>query len=160
MDFFLEGSNQMRFEKDINTLEETQTLAMRLAELVEPQYTITLEGDLGAGKTTFTQSFAKGLGVKRTVNSPTFTIMKQYVGRIPFNHLDVYRLEDSDEDLGWEEIFYGDAVTVVEWAHLIQEDLPEERLAIEITRIDETKRKFVLKPIGEKYIRLCEELLK
>lgn len=97
----------MRFEKDINTLEETQTLAMRLAELVEPQYTITLEGDLGAGKTTFTQSFAKGLGVKRTVNSPTFTIMKQYVGRIPFNHLDVYRLEDSDEDLGWEEIFMG-----------------------------------------------------
>lgn len=160
MDFFVEGSNQMIFEKDINTLEETQAFAMRLAELVEPQYTITLEGDLGAGKTTFTQSFAKGLGVKRTVNSPTFTIMKQYVGRIPLNHLDVYRLEDSDEDLGWEEIFYGDAVTVVEWAHLIQEDLPEERLAIEITRIDETKRKFVLKPIGEKYVRLCEELLK
>lgn len=150
----------MIFEKDINTLEETQSLAMKLAELVEPQYTITLEGDLGAGKTTFTQSFAKGLGIKRTVNSPTFTIMKQYVGRIPLNHLDVYRLEDSDEDLGWEEIFYGDAVTVVEWAHLIQEDLPEERLAIEITRIDETKRKFVLKPIGEKYVRLCEELLK
>lgn len=150
----------MIFEKDINTLEETQALAMRLAELVELQYTITLEGDLGAGKTTFTQSFAKGLGVKRTVNSPTFTIMKQYVGRIPLNHLDVYRLEDSDEDLGWEEIFYGDAVTVVEWAHLIQEDLPEERLAIEIIRIDETKRKFVLKPIGEKYVRLCKELLK
>ena len=150
----------MIFEKDINTLEETQVLAMRLAELVEQQYTITLEGDLGAGKTTFTQSFAKGLGVKRTVNSPTFTIMKQYIGRIPLNHLDVYRLEDSDEDLGWEEIFYGDAVTVVEWAHLIHEDLPEERLAIEITRIDETKRKFVLKPIGEKYVRLCEELFK
>ncbi|MER2030936.1 MAG: tRNA (adenosine(37)-N6)-threonylcarbamoyltransferase complex ATPase subunit type 1 TsaE [Solibacillus sp.] len=150
----------MIFEKDINTLEETQALAMRLAELVEQQYTITLEGDLGAGKTTFTQSFAKGLGVKRTVNSPTFTIMKQYIGRIPLNHLDVYRLEDSDEDLGWEEIFYGDAVTVVEWAHLIHEDLPEERLAIEITRIDETKRKFVLKPIGEKYVRLCEELFK
>ena len=160
MDFFVEGSNQMIFEKDINTLEETQALAMRLAELVEQQYTITLEGDLGAGKTTFTQSFAKGLGVKRTVNSPTFTIMKQYIGRIPLNHLDVYRLEDSDEDLGWEEIFYGDAVTVVEWAHLINEDLPEERLAIEITRIDETKRKFVLKPIGEKYVRLCEELFK
>lgn len=149
----------MIFEKNINTLEETQVLAMKLADLVEPQHTITLEGDLGAGKTTFTQSFAKGLGVKRTVNSPTFTIMKQYEGRIPLNHLDVYRLADSDEDLGWEEIFYGDAVTVVEWAHLIEEDLPEERLAIEITRIDETKRKFVLKPIGEKYIRLCEELL-
>ena len=150
----------MIYEKYIETLEETQALAIRLASLVQSQYTITLEGDLGAGKTTFTQSFAKGLGVKRTVNSPTFTIMKQYEGRIPLNHLDVYRLADSDEDLGWEEIFFGDAVTVVEWAHLIDEDLPEERLAIEITRIDETKRKFVLKPIGEKYIRLCEELLK
>ena len=149
----------MIFEKQINTLEETQLLAMKLANLVEPQHTITLEGNLGTGKTTFTQSFAKGLGVKRTVNSPTFTIMKQYEGRIPLNHLDVYRLADSDEDLGWEEIFYGDAVTVVEWAHLIEEDLPEERLAIEIMRIDETQRKFVLKPIGEKYVRLCKELL-
>ena len=160
MDFCVEGSNYMIYEKYIDTLEETQALAIRLASLVQPQYTITLEGDLGAGKTTFTQSFAKGLGVKRTVNSPTFTIMKQYEGRLPLNHLDVYRLADSDEDLGWEEIFFGDAVTVVEWAHLIDEDLPEERLAIEITRIDETKRKFILKPIGEKYIRLCEELLK
>ncbi len=150
----------MIFEKQVHALEETQALALKLAELVEPQYTITLEGDLGAGKTTFTQSFAKGLGIKRTVNSPTFTIMKQYEGRMPLNHLDVYRLEDSDEDLGWDEIFYGDAVTVVEWAHLIEEDLPKERLAIEITRLDETSRKFVFKPMGEKYVRLCEELLK
>lgn len=160
MDFLRKEIVLMIFEKQINALEETQALAAKLSELVEPQYTITLEGDLGAGKTTFTQSFAKRLGVKRTVNSPTFTIMKQYEGRIPLNHLDVYRLEDSDEDLGWEEIFYGDAVTVVEWAHLIEEDLPAERLAIEITRIDEQKRKFVFKPIGTKYVRLCEELLK
>lgn len=150
----------MIFEKQVDTLEETQALALKLATFVEPQYTITLEGDLGAGKTTFTQSFAKGLGIKRTVNSPTFTIMKQYEGRIALNHLDVYRLENSDEDLGWDEIFYGDAVTIVEWAHLIEEELPKERLAIEITRIDETSRKFVLKPMGEKYMRLCEELLK
>lgn len=150
----------MIFEKQVDTLEETQALALKLATFVEPQYTITLEGDLGAGKTTFTQSFAKGLGIKRTVNSPTFTIMKQYEGRIALNHLDVYRLENSDEDLGWDEIFYGDAVTIVEWAHLIEEELPKERLAIEITRIGETSRKFLLKPMGEKYIRLCEELLK
>ncbi|MCH7323947.1 tRNA (adenosine(37)-N6)-threonylcarbamoyltransferase complex ATPase subunit type 1 TsaE [Solibacillus sp. MA9] len=150
----------MIFEKQVYTLEETQALALTLATLVEPQYTITLEGDLGAGKTTFTQSFAKGLGIKRTVNSPTFTIMKQYEGRIALNHLDVYRLEDSDEDLGWDEIFYGDAVTVVEWAHLIEDELPKERLAIEITRIDDTSRKFVLKPVGEKYMRLCKELIK
>ncbi|MEG0384651.1 MAG: tRNA (adenosine(37)-N6)-threonylcarbamoyltransferase complex ATPase subunit type 1 TsaE [Solibacillus sp.] len=150
----------MIYEKQINVLEETQQLAMELAQLVEAQYTITLEGDLGAGKTTFTQSFAKGLGITRTVNSPTFTIMKQYEGRLPLNHLDVYRLENSDEDLGWDEIFYGDAVTVVEWAHLIEEDLPKERLAIEITRIDEDARRFTFKPVGEKYVQLCEELLK
>lgn len=150
----------MIFEKNVHALEETKELAMRLAELVEPQQTITLEGDLGAGKTTFTQAFARGLGITRTVNSPTFTIMKQYEGRLPLNHLDVYRLADSEEDLGWDEIFYGDAVTVVEWAHLIEEDLPKERLAIEITRIDEDARKFVLKPLGEQYVQLCEELVK
>ena len=152
--------NIMIFEKNIYTLEETQQLAQRLAELLEPQHTITLEGDLGAGKTTFTQALAKGLGITRTVNSPTFTIMKQYNGRLPLNHLDVYRLADSDEDLGWDEIFYGDAVTVVEWAHLIEDELPEESLAIEITRIGDTERKFIFKPMGEEYVQLCEELLK
>lgn len=150
----------MVFEKKIYSLEQTQQLAYKLADLLKPQHTITLEGDLGAGKTTFTQALAKGLGVKRTVNSPTFTIMKQYEGRLPLNHLDVYRLADSDEDLGWDEIFYGDAVTVVEWAHLIEEDLPAQRLAIEITRISDTERKFLLKPIGQQYVQLCEELLK
>lgn len=150
----------MIVEKEVISIEETQRLAHQLAELLEPQDTITLEGDLGAGKTTFTQALAKGLGISRTVNSPTFTIMKQYEGRLPFNHLDVYRLADSDEDLGWDEIFFGDAVTVVEWAHLIEEYLPDERLAIEIYRIDDSKRKFVLKPIGKRYERLCEELFK
>ena len=155
-----EDLDVMIFEKNINSLEQTVELATKLAQLLQPQHTITLEGDLGAGKTTFTQALAKGLGVKRNVNSPTFTIMKQYEGRLPLNHLDVYRLADSDEDLGWDEIFYGDAVTVVEWAHLIADDLPSERLAIEITRLGESERKFVLKPIGQQYVELCEELLK
>ncbi|MEO4055518.1 tRNA (adenosine(37)-N6)-threonylcarbamoyltransferase complex ATPase subunit type 1 TsaE [Solibacillus sp. CAU 1738] len=150
----------MVFEKNIKSLEETIQLATDLAKLLEAQHTITLEGDLGAGKTTFTQALAKGLGITRTVNSPTFTIMKQYEGRLPLNHLDVYRLADSEEDLGWDEIFYGDAVTVVEWAHLIEEDLPKERLAIEIVRVDEHARKFLLKPMGARYVQLCEELLK
>ena len=150
----------MRFDININNLEETQALAHKLAEIVEPQDTITLEGDLGAGKTTFTQAFAKGLGITRTVNSPTFTIMKQYSGRISLNHLDVYRLEDSDEDLGWEEIFFFFSVTVVEWAHLIERDLPNERLAIEIRRVDENERVITLIPYGKRYELLCEELLK
>ncbi|SOB98413.1 tRNA threonylcarbamoyladenosine biosynthesis protein TsaE [Ureibacillus xyleni] len=150
----------MEYEIEIMSLEETQKLANKLAQLVDAQDTITLEGDLGAGKTTFTQAFAKGLGITRTVNSPTFTIMKQYEGRLLFNHLDVYRLDDSDEDLGWDEIFYGDAVTVVEWAHLIEDYLPEERLGIEIFRTGAESRKIVLKPIGAHYEGLCEELLK
>jgi len=150
----------MRFDINIKNLEETQALAHKLAGMVEPRVTITLEGDLGAGKTTFTQAFAKGLGITRTVNSPTFTIMKQYSGRIPLNHLDVYRLEDSDEDLGWDEIFYGDAVSVVEWAHLIERDLPSERIAIEIRRVDENARVITLIPYGKRYELLCEELLK
>lgn len=150
----------MTFEKHIQSLDETKQLAQALAEQLRAQDTITLEGDLGAGKTTFTQAVAKGLGIQKTVNSPTFTIMKQYEGRLALNHLDVYRLADSDEDLGWDEIFYGDAVTIVEWAHLIEEDLPKERLAITIKRLGEQERLFILKPIGARYVELCEELMK
>ncbi|HEY9569370.1 MAG TPA: tRNA (adenosine(37)-N6)-threonylcarbamoyltransferase complex ATPase subunit type 1 TsaE [Metalysinibacillus sp.] len=145
---------------EIASPEETSALATKLAQLVAAQDTITLEGDLGAGKTTFTQAFAKGLGVKRVVNSPTFTIMKQYTGRLPFNHLDVYRLADGDEDLGWDEIFYGDAVTVVEWAHLIEADLPAERLAIRIERTGDNSRRFTITAVGERYEQLCEELIR
>lgn len=148
----------MVYEKEVQSLEETKELAMRLANLLKPGDNIMFEGDLGAGKTTFIQALAKGLGISRTVNSPTFTIMKQYEGRLPLNHLDVYRLEDSGEDLGWDEIFYGDAVTVVEWAHLIDEYLPDERLEIDIHRLGENKRKLVFRPIGKRYERLCEEL--
>ncbi|WP_026019164.1 tRNA (adenosine(37)-N6)-threonylcarbamoyltransferase complex ATPase subunit type 1 TsaE [Ureibacillus thermosphaericus] len=146
------------YEKEVHSLEETNQLGIRLANLLEPGDNLTFEGDLGAGKTTFIQALAKGLGISRTVNSPTFTIMKQYEGKLPLNHLDVYRLENSDEDLGWDEIFYGDAVTVIEWAHLIEENLPDERLDIEIQRLDENKRKFIFRPIGKRYERLCEEL--
>ncbi|WP_425471031.1 tRNA (adenosine(37)-N6)-threonylcarbamoyltransferase complex ATPase subunit type 1 TsaE [Ureibacillus thermophilus] len=146
------------YEKEVHSLEETNQLAIRLAQLLEPGDNITFEGDLGAGKTTFIQALAKGLGISKTVNSPTFTIMKQYEGRLPLNHLDVYRLENCDEDLGWEEIFYGDAVTVIEWAHLIEDSLPDERLEIEIHRIGENDRKFIFRPIGKRYERLCEEL--
>lgn len=148
------------YEIIMNSVDDTERFAVTLAKLLEAQDTITLEGDLGAGKTTFTKALAKGLGVKRTVNSPTFTIIKQYEGRLPFNHLDVYRLAESDEDLGWDELFYGDAVSVVEWAHLIEQDLPRNRLAIEIYRIGDNKRRFVLIPSGERYEALCEELMK
>lgn len=150
----------MTIEIEIQSIDETKQLAEKIAHLLEAQDTITLEGDLGAGKTTFTQFLAKGLGIKRTVNSPTFTILKQYEGRLPLNHLDVYRLADSDEDLGWDELFFGDAVSIIEWAHLIEEDLPKERLNIQIKRIDDTKRLFLLDPVGERYEQLSKEIIK
>lgn len=148
----------MIYEQIINSEQETERLAYRIAEKLGPSDVLTLEGDLGAGKTTFTKSIAKGLGITRNVNSPTFTILKQYEGRLPLNHLDVYRLADSDEDLGWDELFYGDAVSIIEWAHLIKEDLPPERLAIQIHRLEDDKRKFSFTPIGKRYEQLCEEL--
>lgn len=148
----------MTYIKKVTSLEETEQFGQRLGSLVQAQDVITLEGDLGAGKTTFTKSFAKGLGVERNVNSPTFTILKQYEGRLPFNHLDVYRLADSEEDLGWDELFYGDAVTVIEWAKLIAYDLPEDRLQIEVFYEDDTARRFEVTPLGERYEQLCKEL--
>lgn len=148
------------FKVHTSSPEETMELAKRLGELIEPSSVITLEGDLGAGKTHFTKGLAKGLEVKRTVNSPTFTIIKEYKGRMPLYHMDVYRVCEADEDLGFDEYFYGDGVTVVEWASLIKEQLPAERLAIEIKHGGEDKREIVLHPKGERYILLCKELLK
>lgn len=142
----------------VHSLEETQQFANRLAKLLNPPDVITLEGDLGAGKTAFTQALAKALDVKRVVSSPTFTIVKQYDGKFPFNHLDVYRLAGSDEDLGWDELFYGDAISVVEWAHLIKEDLPDQRLEIELKHNGGESRFITVNPVGKRFEKMCEEL--
>ncbi|MGC4378791.1 tRNA (adenosine(37)-N6)-threonylcarbamoyltransferase complex ATPase subunit type 1 TsaE [Fictibacillus sp. Mic-4] len=139
--------------------EETMSFSKKLGELSEPGNVYILEGDLGAGKTTFTKGLAKGLGIKRVVSSPTFTIIKEYNGRLPLYHMDVYRLEHSDEDLGFDEYFSGEGVTVVEWARFISEHLPEEHLTIEIRHIGESEREIVLTPVGDRYIKLCKELM-
>lgn len=146
-------------EIEVHSVEETEQLASRLAALLTPPDVITLEGDLGAGKTTFTKALAKGLGVTRTVNSPTFTIVKQYEGTYPFNHLDVYRLADSDEDLGWDELFYSNAISVIEWAHLIEDDLPSERMEIRLQHSGENRRLISFHPIGKRYEKICEEIV-
>ncbi|WP_026105211.1 tRNA (adenosine(37)-N6)-threonylcarbamoyltransferase complex ATPase subunit type 1 TsaE [Halalkalibacterium ligniniphilum] len=139
--------------------EETIAFAEKLAAWVVPGDVITLEGDLGAGKTSFTKGLAKGLGVKRVVKSPTFTIIKEYQGRLPLYHMDVYRLADSEEDLGFEEYFEGQGITVVEWASLIEPLLPEERLAIEIRHAGENSRTIRLLPHGERFIERCKEFI-
>ncbi|EPE61440.1 UPF0079 ATP-binding protein ydiB [Exiguobacterium sp. S17] len=138
---------------------ETQAVAEKLAALVEAGTVITLNGDLGAGKTTFTQGFAKGLGVTRNVNSPTFTIMKQYQGRLPLYHMDVYRLEDTGDDIGLEEYINGDGVAIVEWSNLIESSLPTERLAITIERTGDEERSITFIPTGEAYDTLIKEVL-
>ncbi|HAQ06354.1 MAG TPA: tRNA (adenosine(37)-N6)-threonylcarbamoyltransferase complex ATPase subunit type 1 TsaE [Bacillus bacterium] len=141
-----------------NEPELTKSFAKRMAGFLKPGDVIALEGDLGAGKTTFTKGLAEGLGITRNVNSPTFTIIKEYKGRLPLYHMDVYRVADAFEDLGFEEYFEGNGVTVVEWAHLIEAQLPEELLLLQISLESDGSRKIVADPKGERYEELCKEI--
>ncbi|WP_188207151.1 tRNA (adenosine(37)-N6)-threonylcarbamoyltransferase complex ATPase subunit type 1 TsaE [Alkalibacillus aidingensis] len=143
--------------KTINE-NETKSLAKQIAEKLQPNDVVTLDGDLGAGKTTFTKGLAEGLGVKRTVNSPTFTIVKEYKGRLPLYHMDVYRLEDNDEDIGFDEYFNGEGVTIIEWSLFIEEFLPNKRLAISIEKINDHERHITLKPYGDHFEEVCKEI--
>ena len=142
----------------VNNLEETIALGNRLGLLLQPNMLLTLSGDLGAGKTTFTKGIGQGLGITKVINSPTFTILKQYQGRLNLSHFDAYRLEGQDDDLGFEEIFDSDDVCVVEWANFIEDILPVDRLTIEIKKIDENIRDFVFKTNSEKYAQVVEAL--
>ena len=142
----------------VNNLEETIALGNRLGLLLQPNMLLTLSGDLGAGKTTFTKGIGQGLGITKVLNSPTFTILKQYQGRLNLSHFDAYRLEGQDDDLGFEEIFDSDDVCVVEWANFIEDILPVDRLTIEIKKIDENIREFVFKTNSEKYAQVVEAL--
>lgn len=149
----------MTYEYYAGSLEETKGLAKRLAKLLQPGDVITLEGDLGAGKTTFTKGLAEGLGIQDIVNSPTFTIVKQYQGRLPLYHMDVYRLENEEEDLGFDEYFQGEGVTVIEWAKFIAEFLPEAYLNINIRYENEQGRTYSFTPKGQHYKQLLEKLM-
>lgn len=116
-----------------NSEEETRSLGRQLGEKALPGQVYTLIGDLGVGKTVFTQGFAEGLGVDESVNSPTFTIVQEYVdGRMPFYHFDVYRIGDPDEmfEVGFEDYVYGEGVSLIEWANLIEEIIPEDAISI------------------------------
>jgi len=142
------------------TPQELEYLGERMAQLVEPGDFIALDGDLGAGKTLLTQGLARGLAVTEEIVSPTFTIIHEYEsGRLPLYHMDVYRLKQPEEmyDLGYEEYFYGEGVTVVEWAQIIEPLLPDEYLGMEISVVPEG-RELRFAPHGARYERLIEEL--
>ena len=120
-----------------NTPQETFELGKRLAEAAKPGQVYCLDGDLGVGKTVFTQGFARGLGITGPVNSPTFTIVQQYEeGRRPLYHFDVYRIGDISEmdEIGYEDCFYGSGVSLIEWSELIEELLPERAVHVTIEK--------------------------
>ncbi|MFD0671355.1 tRNA (adenosine(37)-N6)-threonylcarbamoyltransferase complex ATPase subunit type 1 TsaE [Cohnella sp. GCM10027633] len=150
-----DGARRYVFRADSEA--DTVALADAMAALARPGDVLALDGDLGAGKTRFAQAFAAALGVPGIVNSPTFTIIKEYEGgRLPFYHMDVYRLslEEADE-LGLDEYFHGRGVTLVEWASIIEPILPAERLRLYVETTGPTSRAIRFAPVGERYESLC-----
>ncbi|MDE6195428.1 MAG: tRNA (adenosine(37)-N6)-threonylcarbamoyltransferase complex ATPase subunit type 1 TsaE [Erysipelotrichaceae bacterium] len=149
----------MRKRIQIHSLEETKQLAEKLALFIKPGYLITMLGDLGAGKTTFTKYLGQALGVKKTINSPTFTILKEYQGKFPIYHIDAYRLEGMEQDLGLEDIVEGDGLCIVEWPSFLEYCLPKERIEIEIRRSSEEGRDVYIRVIGDKYAAIEENIV-
>lgn len=142
--------------------EETIELSQNIESEKFPNMVICLEGDLGTGKTIFTKGFAKAMEVQEEVTSPTFNIIKEYTsGDMPLYHMDVYRIDGKVGDLGIEEYYTKKGVTIIEWADMIPNYLPEKRLDIKIKNSseDENKRIIIIKAHGKKYEDLCEAVL-
>lgn len=148
----------------INRLQETEKLGLILGEIATAGDVICLEGDLGAGKTTITQSIALGLGVgsDQYVTSPSFAILHEYFGRIPLYHMDFYRLGGEDEviDLGFEDYFYGEGLTVIEWPSRAYDLIPEDALTLTMN-VDDEKRLITLACNGQSsWVEKISTLLK
>ena len=136
--------------------EETFEVGRTIGMNAKPGQIYTLTGDLGVGKTVFTQGVAAGLGITEPVNSPTFTIIQEYEdGRLPFYHFDVYRIGDLEEmeEIGYDDYFFGHGICLIEWAELIEEILPEKRIEVTIEKDLEKGfeyRKITIEERGEK----------
>ena len=133
--------------------EETIDLGYKLGKKLKKGMCISLVGDLAGGKTTFTKGIGKALNVKGIINSPTFTILKIYKGDLTLYHIDAYRLDGADYDLGFDE-YLDEGVTVVEWPEFYKDYLPNEYLEINFKYIDDNTREITFNPIGEKYKEL------
>ncbi len=142
-----------------NSTEQTHSLGNKIGKLVQENMVILLDGDLGAGKTTLTQGIAKGLGIQRNVTSPTFTIQKIYHGeRMNLYHIDAYRMEGIEQDLGFDEYFYDDGLTVIEWSQFMKYLIPENYLMISIHLLEDGTREFSFNAHGDEYEKLLEDL--
>ena len=149
----------MIIELIIKNEEETVKLAKIISEYCFGGFLITLNGELGAGKTRFSKALGEFIGVKQNITSPTFNILKCYFdGKLPLYHIDAYRLEGMRQDLGFEEYIEGDGVCLVEWSKFIDYLLPDEYLNIEIYIINGQERKFVLESKGNKYEEIVKEI--
>ena len=138
--------------------EETIEIAQNIESEKFPNMVICLNGDLGSGKTVFTKGFASAMAIDE-ITSPTFNIIKEYTGELPLYHMDVYRTNGKIDNLGLEEYFDKGGVTIIEWAEMIEDSLPEERLEIRFKVVDEDTRVLIFTPYGEKYEELCEGIL-
>lgn len=143
--------------KDVN---DTLTIAENIESEKFPNMVICLDGELGCGKTVFVKGFANALGIDENITSPTFNIIKEYPnGELPLFHMDVYRFDEVEENIGISDYFNKGGVTIIEWAELVQNKLPEERLEIKFKIIDENTRVLIFKPYGKVYEELCESVL-
>lgn len=142
--------------------QQTVQIGMALGEIIRSGSVICLEGNLGAGKTQFAKGVARGLGVADHVTSPTFTIINEYEGRLPFYHIDAYRLEDPDEayELGMEEYIFGEGVTLVEWPERVSPLIPDEHLVVKIrvSGFEEDSRELEFFSRGRIYQEIIDEL--
>ena len=136
---------------------ETIDLGFRIGKLLKKGDFIALKGDLAGGKTTFTKGIGKALNVKSVVNSPTFTILKVHEGDMPLYHIDAYRLEGNEYDLGLDEL-KDEGIMVVEWPEYYESYLPKEYLQIYFKYIDDNSREIIIEAIGDKYKKIVEEI--
>ena len=146
----------------ITTRDESETIhvAQNLESEKFENMIICLQGDLGSGKTIFTKGFAQALGIEENITSPTFNIIKEYPnGELPLYHMDVYRLDGKIDGIGLEDYFNKGGVVIIEWADMIEQYLPEERLDIKFKIVDEETRTLVFIPHGQQYEEICEAVL-
>ena len=149
---------------DYKYTSRNETDTIELAQNIEsekfPNMVICLDGELGSGKTVFVKGFAQALGITDNITSPTFNLVKEYeTGELSLYHMDMYRAEDNIESIGIEEYFTKNGVTIIEWAELIEDYLPEERLDIIIKVVDENTRIIKLIPHGTIYEEICSSVL-
>ena len=150
---------EMEYKITTHNERETIELAQNFESEKFPNMIICLDGELGSGKTVFTKGIANALGIQESITSPTFTIIKEYEGELPLYHMDVYRLNGDVDGTGLEEYFTKGGVVVIEWADMVKDILPKERLEIKFRVAGENKRVLILKPYGQKYEDLCEAVL-